>query len=81
MLGGQKLKRGDCDGAPSTEHSSFVVVIFWSVFLHIINYFQHIYLRKSLSNIKPSGFPQALEITENLENYKKSSMHGKIMEF
>ena len=28
-----------------------------------------------------SGFPQALEIMENLENYKKSSMHGKIMEF
>ena len=28
-----------------------------------------------------SGFPQALEIMENLENHKKSSMHGKIMEF
>ena len=28
-----------------------------------------------------SGFPQALEIMENLENTKKSSMHGKIMEF
>ena len=28
-----------------------------------------------------SGFPHALEIIENLENYKKSSMHGKIMEF
>ena len=28
-----------------------------------------------------SGFPQALEIMENLENYKKSSMHGKIIEF
>ena len=25
-----------------------------------------------------TGFPQALE---NLENHKKSSMHGKIMEF
>ena len=28
-----------------------------------------------------SGFPQALEIMENLENHKKSSMHGKIIEF
>ena len=28
-----------------------------------------------------SGFPQALEIMENLENHEKSSMHGKIMEF
>ena len=27
-----------------------------------------------------SGFPRALEIMENLENQKKSSMHGKIME-
>ena len=25
--------------------------------------------------------PKALEIMENLENHKKSSMHGKIMEF
>ena len=29
----------------------------------------------------PAGFPQALEIMENLENHLKSSMHGKIMEF
>ena len=28
-----------------------------------------------------AGFPQALEIMENLENQEKSSMHGKIMEF
>ena len=28
-----------------------------------------------------TGFPQALDIMENLENHKKSSMHGKIMEF
>ena len=28
-----------------------------------------------------TGFPQPLEIMENLENHKKSSMHGKIMEF
>ena len=28
-----------------------------------------------------TGFPQALEIMENLENHQKSSMHGKIMEF
>ena len=28
-----------------------------------------------------SGFPQALEIMENLENHQKSSMHGKIVEF
>ena len=28
-----------------------------------------------------SGLPQALEIMENLENHKKCSMHGKIMEF
>ena len=27
------------------------------------------------------GFPQALEIMENLENQEKSSMHGKIMDF
>ena len=27
-----------------------------------------------------TGFPQALEIMENLENHK-SSMHGKIIEF
>ena len=30
---------------------------------------------------KYAGFPQALEIMENLENHKKKSMHGKIMEF
>ena len=28
-----------------------------------------------------TGFPQAHEIMENLENHQKSSMHGKIMEF
>ena len=28
-----------------------------------------------------TGFPRALENLENLENHKKSSMHGKIMEF
>ena len=28
-----------------------------------------------------TGFPRALEIVENLEIKKKSSMHGKIMEF
>ena len=28
-----------------------------------------------------TGFPQALEIMENMENLEKSSMHGKIMEF
>ena len=28
-----------------------------------------------------TGFPQALEIMENLENHQKSSMHGKFMEF
>ena len=28
-----------------------------------------------------TGFPQALETMENLENHEKSSMHGKIMEF
>ena len=28
-----------------------------------------------------TGFPQAQEIMENLENQKKSSMHGKVMEF
>ena len=28
-----------------------------------------------------TGFPKALEIMENSENHKKSSMHGKIMEF
>ena len=28
-----------------------------------------------------TGFPQALEIMENLENHEKSSMHRKIMEF
>ena len=32
-------------------------------------------------NILASGFPQALEVMENLENHQKSSMHGKIMEF
>ena len=31
--------------------------------------------------VSNSGFPQALEIMENLEIHKKSSMHGKIMEF
>ena len=31
--------------------------------------------------IPRSGFPRALEIMENLENYKKSSMHGNIMKF
>ena len=28
-----------------------------------------------------TGFPQALEIMENLERYKKCSMHRKMMEF
>ena len=32
-------------------------------------------------NLKSTGFPRALENLENLENQKKSSMHGKIMEF
>ena len=37
---------------------------------------------KILYQVKRSGFSQALEIMENLENLKKkSSMHGKIMEF
>ena len=27
-----------------------------------------------------SGFPQVLEIMENLENHEKSSMYGKTME-
>ena len=34
-----------------------------------------------LVTIFATGFPQALEIMENLENTQKSSMHGKIMEF
>ena len=28
-----------------------------------------------------TGFPQAAEIVENLENQEKGSMHGNIMEF
>ena len=28
-----------------------------------------------------TGFPQAFEIMENLENHEKSLMHGIIMEF
>ena len=32
-------------------------------------------------HLQQTGFPQALEIMENLENHQKSSMHGKIMEF
>ena len=36
----------------------------------------------SLIWVNITGFPQALEIMENLEkSQKKSSMHGKIMEF
>ena len=31
------------------------------------------------SSLTVSGFPQALEIMENLENHEKSSIHGKIM--
>ena len=31
--------------------------------------------------VQITGFPQARETMENLENHKKSSMHGKIMEF
>ena len=34
-----------------------------------------------LLSVYSAGFPQALEIMENLENHPKSSMHGKIMEF
>ena len=34
-----------------------------------------------MAQLVEPGFPQALEIMENLENDKKSSMHGKIMEF
>ena len=33
------------------------------------------------TNLPVSGFPQALEIMENLENHLKNSMHGKIVEF
>ena len=29
--------------------------------------------------VHQAGFPQALEIMENLENHQKSSMHGKII--
>ena len=28
-----------------------------------------------------TGFPQAMEILQNLENHQKSAMHRKIMEF
>ena len=38
-------------------------------------------LLKSFLCLDTTGFPRALEIMENLENHKKSSMHGKIMEF
>ena len=34
-----------------------------------------------MANIGTPGFARALEIMENLENHKKGSMHGKIMEF
>ena len=34
-----------------------------------------------LLNVLSTGFPQAQEIMENLENHKKSSMLRKIMEF
>ena len=39
------------------------------------------YLPKTFSIYLKSGFPQALEIMENLENHTKKSMHEKIMEF
>ena len=37
-------------------------------------------LSSVLSKETYKGFPQALGIMESLENYEKSSMHGKIME-
>ena len=39
------------------------------------------YRVKERLNTMYTGFPQALEIMENLEIHEKSSMHGKIMEF
>ena len=45
---------------------------------------QHVQTNKmtsEASNAQGTGFPQALEIMENLENHIKSSVHGKIMEF
>ena len=62
--------------------------LFWET--HFTGFFQPDFLDasssfRSLSSLSPNksvshiaGFPRALE---NLENHKKSSMHGKIMEF
>ena len=37
-------------------------------------------IRLLMINVILAGFPQALEIMENLENHEKSSMHGKIID-
>ena len=46
-----------------------------SVFVFVHSHFQR------STCISLTGFPQALEIMENLENHEKSFMHGKFMEF
>ena len=62
----------------------FLVLFIWLLYdvvdfaSHVCNRLVHIGYAISLLL---TGFPQALEIMENLENHKKSSMRGKIMEF
>ena len=56
-------------------HHCNVLVHASSIYTHQVDQlmrFWHLWLK---------GFPQVLEIMENLENHQKSSMHGKIMEF
>ena len=49
-----------------------------SLSYHLENSELYVFWQKRFVEI--AGFPQSLEIMENLENHQKKSMHGKIME-
>ena len=65
------LKRGDID------LRMFTLLI---RYIHIQSCYYLFHLNSDNITLS-AGFPQALQIMENLENHKKSSIYGKIMKF
>ena len=59
---------------------SYLMALFLPV--QIQNFMFNLMYRNKSFHAQNTGFPQALKIMENLENhFKKSYIHGKIMEF